>query len=307
MSTIAILGHDNITANGTVVIPDGCVYVVALCTGSLDPPYLNGNLMQTKASVAAQGINPSVSIHVSTFPTVATLPFVMNGADTITFVYLSNTVCTRADVVQGYSESSGQVTGDLATSSTDDLVLGIVVGSNGQVQIKGDTVDMTLLEDTLTRRIGSIVPGDSSLTCLATDTSTLSGYWYQPPAVWVDTTTSVLVEAGHYEFNPVYQYTVSFVFINFSGGKWWYHVYHDGVDTGVDQGFDTSAFPASYAFYTFPGVWVPDRYETIASGYWSYPAQVWIETGVAGQVSAAWISVADVMIGSIYVSRPLIC
>jgi hypothetical protein len=303
---MSVLGHDNVTANGNVTIPTDCVYVVALCTGSLDPPYLNGNKMQTVASVPATGINKAVSIHVSTFPIVATLPFVMNGADTITWVYLDNAVCTRADVVQGYSNTSGGVTGALATS-TSDLVLGIVLGSNGQVQIKGDTVAMTLLDNTLKRCIGWIAPGDASLTCIATDNSTVSGYWYSPPAVWHDTTTSVLVEAGHYVFNPV-QHTRTFVFHVWIGGSnYVYRVYIDGV-----YSFDTtfqSNIPETWTevFYTYPGVWVPDRYETVASGYWEYPAQQWIETGVAGEVSAAWISIADVMIGGIYVSRPLVC
>ena len=85
---MSVLGSNNVTANGTVTIPTGCVYVVALCTGTVDPPYLNGNRMQTVASVPATGLLTAVSIHVSTFPIVATLPYVMNGADTITFVYL---------------------------------------------------------------------------------------------------------------------------------------------------------------------------------------------------------------------------
>lgn len=303
---MSILGHDHVTANGSVTIPEGCVYVAALCVGTTDPPYLNGNRMDTRASVAAQGVLRAISIHVSTFPTVATLPFVMNGADSITFVYLDNAVCTRGDVVNGYSQSLGQVTGTLPTS-TSDIVFGMVLGSNGQVQIKGDTVALTLLDDQLKLRIGSIVPGDTSLTCLATDTSTLSGYWYQPPAVWVDTTTSVLVEAGHYEFNPVAHY-VTYVYIGYSNNAYYYNAYLDGVfQETIGQATYMDPVGSSYTYYTYPGVWIPDRYETVASGYWSYPEPVWIETGVAGEVSAAWISIADVMIGGIYVSRPLIC
>ena len=302
---MSVLGSDNVTANGTVTIPDGCVYVVALCAGSVDPPYLNGNMMQTVASVPATGLLTAVSIHVSTFPIVATLPYVMNGADTITWVYLDDAVCTRADVVQGYSQS-GQITGSLATS-TNDLVLGIVQGSNGQVEIKGDTVALTLLENTSKRVIGWIVPTDTSLTCLGTDNSTVSGYWYYPPAVWVDTTTSVLVEAGHYEFNPV-QNVRSYVYDHHDTVYEWYRIYLNGVDTGstISQLIGSGA-PPNYYFTTYPGVWVPDRYETVASGYWEYPAKQWVETGVAGEVSAAWVSIADVMIGGIYVSRPLFC
>lgn len=304
-----ILGSESVTANGSVIIPEGCVYVVAFCVGSVDPPYLNGNQMQTKASVAAQGILRSISIHVSAFPTVATLPFVMNGADNITFVYLDDAVCTRGDVVQGYSESTGNVTGNLPTS-TNDIAFGMVLGSNGQVEIKGDTVALTLLDDQLTLRVGYIVPGDTVLTCLASDASTLSGYWYTPPPIWHDTTTTILVEAGHYEFNPVYH---NYWWVNVGGNYWDEYQYNAPGDPEYIEGTHliqdnvySSQTPSNGSFYTYPGVWVPDRYETVPSGYWEYPPQVWIVTGVAGQVSAAFISVADVMIGGTYVGRPLV-
>jgi hypothetical protein len=253
--------------------------------GTVDPPYFNGALMQTYGSVAAQGNLKAIGVHIlpNSYQAV-TLPFVMNGSDSITFIYLDDSVCTRLPPIQGYS-AAGSIGGSLATS-TNDICFGIVLGSNGQVEIKGDTVALTLVYDTLTCRIGYIVPGDSVLTCLATDVGTLSGYWYTPPAVYVNTTTSVLVEAGHYVFNPVYNYYPGTWHIDYNGNKIW----------------DT----LPYVYYTYPGVWVPDRYETVSSGYWQTQDPVWVVTGTSGQVSACFISIADTMIGVNYISRPRI-
>ena len=158
---MSLLGTDNVTADGTVTIPEGCVYVVAVSIGTENPPYLNGNLMQTKGVVSAQGQLDAISVHTSTFPIVAELPFVMNFASRVVFFYLDDAVCARPVPVSGYS-ATGEVTGKLDTS-TNDLVIAIVLGSNGQVLLKGDTVDFTLIYDTTTCRVGWIAPGDSAL------------------------------------------------------------------------------------------------------------------------------------------------
>jgi hypothetical protein len=230
----------------------------------------------------------------------------MNGADTITWVYLDDAVCTRADVVSGYDGTTGAKSEALFTS-TNDLVLGMILGSNGQVTIKGDGVDFTALYDTTTCRIGHITPGDNSLTCEVADSATPSGYWYQPPAVWVDTSTSVLVVPGHYEFNPV-KNVVTYVYLYSKDLMDYYQEYLNGVSTGYVLTVLTGApAPKTRIYYTYPGVWVPDEYETIESGYWKYPPQVWIQTSAPGEISCAFISVADTMIGGIYVSRPLVC
>ena len=120
---MAILGYENKTADGTVTIPEGCVFVVAVCQGSVNPPYLNGNIMQTpfNGTVAATGQLVAIGIHTSPFPTQQTLPFVLNGNTKATFIYMDDAVCARQTLVSGYS-TTGQITGDLGTS-TDDIVM----------------------------------------------------------------------------------------------------------------------------------------------------------------------------------------
>ena len=287
---MSLLGTDNSTANGSVTIPTDCVYVVAVSIGTTDAPYLNGNLMQTKGSVVATGQLDAISVHVSTFPTQQSLPFVMNGADRIIWFFLDDAVCTRPVPVSGYS-ATGEVTGTLDTS-TNDIVIGIVLGSNGQVLITGDTVGLTAIYDTTTCRVGHITPGDSSMSCSASDEDVATGYWYYPPAYYTDTSTSVLVEAGHYEFNPVYHALT----YSYDSGSGMYRRY----DNGVYVGLVALATPDYY--YAYPGVWVPDRYETQTSGYWTYPDPVWITTGDPGEISCIFISIADTMIGSIHVN-----
>jgi hypothetical protein len=296
---MAILGHDHVTANGSVTIPTGCVYVVATCEGTIDPPYLNGNLMDTKGTVAAQGVLKAIGIHVRTFPTVQTIPFAMNGADRITFIYLDAAVCTRGTVVSGFNNSTGQVTGALPTSSTTDLVIAIAIGANGQVTLKGDTVDFTLLLDETLCRIGSIVPGDTSLTCLSTDGGAATGYWYTPPAVFVP---GALISEGYYSTVTTI-HTVHYVLTNFTTppNTYYYDIYIDGTFSAT---LTTSVSRSDYTYNTYAQVWHPAVY---SSGYWTYPPQQWIVTGTSGSISCIYISIADVMIGGIYVSRPLIC
>jgi hypothetical protein len=273
--------------------------------------------MQTYSSVAASGILKAIGIHILPNSINQELPFVMNGADSISFIYLDDSVCTRSPAVEGYS-AAGSVSGNLVTS-TNDLVIGIVLGSNGQVLIKGDTVALTLVYDTLTCRIGYITPGDSVLACLATDESTVSGYWYTPPPVWINTTTSVLVEPGHYvstaylqeqwfRYNhkdppPSNLYWYDYILVRRSPSGTTTNTYANNASFETYQGTTTMYYSWTLYYQT----WVPDRYETVSSGYWQPQEPVWIQTGVSGQISCCFISIADVMIGANYISRPLIC
>jgi hypothetical protein len=281
------LGFEAKTTNGTITVLEDCNYIVALVTGSIQPPVINALEMTTKATVSAQGVNKAISLHVLPIDVWYEYSFIMYG-DSVTFIYIQNGVCTRPDIISGYS-ATGTVSGTLP-SSTDDLLVGLVIGNNGQVTITADTVALTFPVDTVTSRVGYKTPGDTSQAISATDPGTLTGYWYQPPAVWVDTTTSVLISPGHYS----------------SGGLDYYDIFIDGVKTGrtgIPSGYNP---PPTEIWYTYAPVWFPPVYEEQASGYWSYPAQQWIETGVAGYVSAIVASIADVMIGADYISRPIV-
>jgi hypothetical protein len=287
---MSLLGGTVLTVDeSTVIIPDGCNYVVALCTGSVDPPYLNGNLMETYCAVPATNELPAVGIHVSTFPTGYELPYAWNGNATVTMAFLDDTVCTRAVVVQGNS-AGGTITGSLPTSSTTDMVFGIVVGEAGQVTLTGGGTALTLLEDTSLRRIGYITPGTGSLACVGTSALTAIGYLIPGVPIWHG---AVLIEAGHYESVTTTHY-VTFVWVSAFYG---YEKYIDGSATGHYY----QSPPEDYTYETHSNTWIKARYTT---GYWEYPPDVYIPNS-PGHVSAAFIATVNVMIGGIYVSRPL--
>jgi hypothetical protein len=312
---MALLGSDNKTADdGTVTIPEDCVYVVAVSIGTENPPYLNGNLMQTKGSVPATGQLSAISCHVSTFPTHQELPFVMNGASRVVWFFLDDAVCTRPVPVSGYS-ATGQVTGTLDTS-TNDIVICVVLGSNGQVLLTGDTVSATLIYDSTTCRIGYLIPGDSSMSCDASDEDVTSGYWYYPPSYYTDTSSSVLVTPGHYQTTAVYNRKY-YAYAFYNAVTYPDYPYRYTQFTYVNPpGTTTQDSPAGaigsssydgqqitlYEWYTYHQVWVPPVYETQTSGYWTYPDPVWVETGVPGEISCIFISIADTAIGSIHVN-----
>jgi len=291
------------TASGTITIPANCDYMVALVTGSLLPPIVNARTMETVATVAATGMNPAISLHVMPIDVIYEYGFVMYGTS-CTFVYIQNGICVRPGTVYGYS-SGGTVSGDLATS-TNDLIVGFIVGNNGQVTITNDTVALTYAVDSLTSRIGYATPGDAVGTIAAADPGTVTGYWYTPDAVWVDTSTSVLISEGYNEFVPTL-HTRAYWYAYTSGGYDYYLIVVDGVSTGsyTARVVGENAPVASF-WYTYDAVWHDPVYETQPSGYWSYPDPVWVETGEYGNVSAIIASIADTMIGGTYISRPLV-
>jgi hypothetical protein len=221
-------------------------------------------------------------------------------------------VCTRPVPVSGYS-ATGQVLGTLDTS-TNDIVICVVLGSNGQVLLKGDTVDATLIYDSETCRIGYLEPGDSSMSCDASDEDVLSGYWYQPPAYYTQTTTTVLVSEGYWKtttiVNTIVGYYTGSVFVpNPPPGYTVYNYteYKNGVFYANVQSLTYKGTSYSSSWNTYVQTWIPPVYETQTSGYWTYPDPVWVETGNPGEISCIYISVADTQIGSVYVTRPLCC
>lgn len=290
-----ILGSANKTADGSVTVPVGTLYAIAMVNGSVNPPVLNGNFMDPQASVPAQGVLKAVSIHTRALPMIGDLNFAMNGADEITFIFVDSAVCVRAVTVSGFNSSTGTVTGNLPTSAANDVVFGIVIGANGQVTLKGDTVALTLVKDAAKHRAGYITPGDSSLTCEGYDPGTVSRYEYQPPAI---RHPGALITSGYWQAIRINRYMTWACIVP---GSLWY-VYSDGV-YAYSQSTQPNWKSGSY-FADFTSVYVPAVY---ASDTWEYPPKQWIETGTSGQAAAAFISVADVMIGANYISRPLIC
>lgn len=288
-----VLGSDVLTADGSVTIPDGTIYVVAVGIGSESPLYLNGVLMETKGSVPATGVIRAVGMHVSRFPPGIVLPFNLNGNTSAIFIYLDDAICTRGKVIEGHS-TSGTESGDLPTSSTDDIVIGVVIGEAGQVTLKGDGANFTLLLDTSLIRIGYIVPGDDSLACEGKSATVAVGYWQPQDPIKHPAT---LIEDGHYD-KVTTRHDVTFVRVALG--------YYDQY---IDGGFSKRIFcniwdptPADYYYNIITQVWQNPVY---SSEWWEYPPPVWIPNS-PGQVSAIFISIADVMIGGIFVTRPRI-
>lgn len=264
---------------GTILVPAACDYIVALVNGSVQPVVINGIRMTVKAQMPEREEVKAVSVQILKSPIKAVSQPYAHQATSVLFVYVYNAVCTRPDVVQNYT-GTGTVSGDLATS-TDDLVLGIAASNVEQVEIKGDTVAFTNVLNEPICRAGYIVPGDASLNVVGTAPDTSSEYWYQPPAVWVE---GELISEGYYTEVPTYH------------AGYWY------LDPLFGQPGHTSEYVWQPAYYTYELDWHPPVY---GSGYWRYPPKVLVVTGVHGKINIAVVSIADEMIGSTHVSRPV--
>lgn len=298
---VNLLGSEVKTASGRITVLSGCDYVVAVVIGSVNPPMINGAVMETLAAVAASGLVGAISAHVRRFPLTEEQQILFEGSKAVLF-YLENGVCTRPEPTTGFSDA-GSVAGSMVTS-TDDLLIGVTVGNNGQVTLEADGTAMTLVVDELTCRVGSITPTDAAQNVEGKDPGTLSGYWYTPQPIWHKTTETVLVEEGRYVFTLVWHH-YTWWWMYDTDIRSYYRQVLDGTPTSKEVFVPKGTYPGDLSYSETIATWVPPVYETIESGYWEYPQPVWIATGVAGNVSAIVLSVADVMIGSVYTSRPL--
>ena len=130
-----------------------------------------------------------------------------------------------------------------------------------------------------------------------------------------------MITPGHYQTTAVYHRTY-YAYSHYTAPNYWYDLvlYSDPGDPNYTTGtiitnhdivsygsyVGTEVPGSSEVFYTYVQTWVDPVYETQASGYWEYPAPYEVVTGTPGRVSAIAASIADTMIGGIYVSRPLI-
>lgn len=312
---LSILGYESKITNGALTIPADCSLICAVVIGSEAAPWINGIQMDTKAVESAQGVLDALSVHVLPVTLNETVPFIMEG-NLAAFYYFEDGVSCRPKPAKGYS-AAGEVTETFVTT-TDEIMIGVVLGNNGQVTLTADDGAFTYDIDTTTYRIGHKTPGDSSQTIVASDPGTTSGYWYNPPAVWHDTTTSVLVTAGYYQTTSVY-HDYRLVYSHYSGEYYYYDygIYSNAGDPNYTTGFVEIAanqplegyigsIHIESTFYTHVQTWIPPVYEEQPSGYWEYPDPVWVTTGAPGYVSAIVVSIAATMLGSVYVTRPLI-
>lgn len=269
-----ILDSEVLTADGVATIPYDCYFIVAVCKGSTAAPYLNGNQMQTYASVSAQGVLEAISVHVSHYPTIqyGELPFNLNGANHVTLIYFDDAVCARQNTVSDYDDD-GSAGGTLVVNPATEIVVGVALGQTATITLKGDGSDLTLLHDTTTYKVGYITPADNSLTCLATSPEVATGYWFTPAPIYHPST---LIAEAYWEWVPV-----------------WHPSY-----LGASPPYEPDTWLPGY--WTYTGVYHPAVYST---SYWEYPANVWIEPDTS-EIACIYVSISDTMVGGTYVTRP---
>lgn len=256
-----VISIETKTASGTITIPTGCTLIYAVQKGSETAVSINAVDMTVVASTPAVGQVPALSVWKMKAAVNDEISFLMYGS-TVTFVYLAHALDDRGGAIDGY-DATGTLSGALATSVLD-LVLGVVVGLNSPVTLVGDGVAFTYLINELTYKIGYIVPGDSSLSCVADDPDTTSGYWQEQAPIYHG---SVLVSAAWVENLPA--------------------VHHNGYwDLRMVNGYEQWVWVPPWDEY--PQVYHPAVY---SDAWTEYPPPVYIDTGVSGKVNAIFCSV----------------
>jgi len=278
MAVAVISSESKTVSSGTITVPLNCDYVAALVKGSTYPVALNGIPMTVKAAVEETEGVIAVSVQILKVPLAGVAqPYSFRGT-AVVFIYLTDGECTRPDAVQVFDDS-GSYSEDLATS-TDDLVFAIAASDSGPVTMTGDTAAFTLVINESTCLAGYIAPGDAAVTIAGSAPAVVSSYWYQPPRVWVE---GELIEEAHWEYEGTWV-----------PGQW--------VE---DPLFGQPGHPSEYVYvdghYDYTAVWVEAEY---SAGYWRYPPKVLVNESTPAKISLAAASIADVMVGSTYTSRP---
>lgn len=292
--TLSVLSYVNKTASGTITIPVGCNMVVAMVSGSETAPVINGVSMQTKSSIASNGVAPAVSVHtyiVNEIYEAIELPFTLYGT-AATFAFVDNGAFVGQNVV--FCQGTASCTEELPTS-VNDIVFGVVAGSIGPVSATLDGNAPTYMDSSNAAKTCYATPTDSSQTVVAKDDGVSTGY-YITTTTWVPET---LVSAGYWSYDPVPNYVTWGYYSNLGEGIYQWRKYINGL--GTDQFAVSTTQPAGSVFYTYPGVWHPPVY---TGGYYQY-SKTWVSAGALGQVSAAFISVSETGSG-VFVGRPVI-
>lgn len=294
---ITIISSETKTVDGNITIPDTCTLVLALVKGSETPPLINGVSMTKIASTPAVGALPAVAIHQYQAPLILiSLPFLMTGCTYVHFVYLATALTFRPGILAGYS-ATGSYTFDLPTT-TNDMAFGICAGFTS-VDMKGDTVALTYLVNNTTDKVGYITPGDTALTCLATDGSS-AGYWQTQSPVYHP---SVLIKAAWVENLTAISHTYSYD--HGTSPNIYVREYRNGSYyqmLGPMEAGQWSWYQGHSPWVEYPQIYHPATYST---EYWEYPPPIWISTGVPGQVNACFCSISLSASGG-FISRPII-
>jgi hypothetical protein len=247
------------------------------------------------ATMPASGVMPAGGIFQYVTPVIGALTFTFTGAY-VEFIYLSGVVTFRPGALFGQS-ITGSYTGDLVTTTTD-FVIGAIFGLIGATALKGDTVAMTYVLNTTLDKIGYITPGDTLLTCLATDVGISGGFNWDAGVIHHD---AVLLAAAHMTYPTVhhngYWYTgttthyVTFVWENNNWRKYidgnptntWY-----GQDRPDDYTYETQGQIWHKPWDTHDPVWVEDSWQ---AAYDEELADIWVPLNATASLTALFVSI----------------
>lgn len=297
--TVSIISSENKTANGNITIPAAAslIYAIVKGAGATTPPKINSLQMFPFVQIEQNAAMPAVGIYQRSGSSIEeTLPLEFSGTHCL-LVYTQGGIALRPGASTGGQSASGSYSTELPTSASD-LVLGILAGSIGPTAIKGDSVEFNYLLNTATEKIGYIIPADSSLTCLVTDTGISSGYYADGGTLYHP---RVLVKEAYSSFDPVL-HTVTYQYDHHDTP--WMFDYYRRYDNGVYTGLVTvpkGVLMSISTYYDYPEVKHPAEY---IEAYTEDLPDVWVPGGTAASLSAAFVSIRPSDSG--FVPRPMI-
>lgn len=281
---ISIISSLELTASGNLSIPDGCERIYALVIGSEDAPKINGFPMAKICSQPATTKVLAVAIYqfeVSEDNVEA--PFVISGISN-SIIYAAGSDEYRPGALFGNNDA-GSYSGDLPTS-TSDLVLGVLAGMIGPSALTGDGGAFTYIKNATFYKTGYKTPGDSVLTCVASDSGVSAGYYIDGGSI---THPAELISEAYETWDPVNHYVAWLYLYTESSGVKIYGKYDNGVATGdrigVAPGYSPPP-PYSYTAYVYhyhPAVYSEEWEEELPD--------IWVPGGELAQVNACFASI----------------
>jgi hypothetical protein len=281
---VSLISSVQVTESGNVTIPANCSAVYALVIGSDDAPEIAGISMTKIVGRDKTDKVAGVGVYQYIGDAVGTVMFDNADADYIALLYVSGSDGYDKDVVTGTKSES--VTGNLKTS-TNSLAICVMAGMIGATAITGDATAFSYVVNETTVKAGWLVPGDSSLACVASDSGISTGYWIIGKTIHHD---AVLLKEGYWSFEPV-KHTVTWWYMqDLPNGYKLYGKYDNGVATGDTKASQSQ--PASSVYYEYVHTW----HEPVYQPAWDEKLpDVW----VAGQGAEAARSDNDPSMGGI--------
>lgn len=293
---VSLISSVQVTESGNVTIPANCSAVYALVIGGDDAPEIAGISMTKIVGRDKTDKVAGVGVYQYIGDAIGTVMFDNADADYIALLYVSGSDGYDKDVVTGTKSES--VTGNLKTS-TNSLAICVMAGMIGATAITGDATAFSYVVNETTVKAGWLVPGDSSLACVASDSGISTGYWITGKTIHHD---AVLLKEGYWSFEPV-KHTVTWWYMADVGSDGYkrYGKYDNGVATGDTKVSKTQ--PASSVYYEYVHTWHEPEYQPA----WDEKLpDVWVAGGEKATVNACFVSIDPDMSGQ-FVPQVIIC